>query len=250
MDKRDHKQRHEAGLKTRREVLGDAHVDRANAKGFAFEYMTSGRAVVLGDLVIDPTAAPRPLPIIEAAEAPLWRDRVRANEYWYAPTFELVRPDPARPAETGPFRFVFERTGVTAAGAPALTGDVLFTLRPVMRAETRAELDARGDPTARSVPRDGLGAVLEIPFVDDRDGSLKRHAFPADVDFVTSPGHRYRGRPRAELGLPGAGPVRVITDYGILDADAGELVLTVNCTFSPPTSNGSVPSSGFTCMVA
>ena len=26
-----------------------------------------------------------------------------------------------------------------------------------------------------------------------------------------------------------------------------ELVLTVNCTFSPPTSNGSVPRSGFTC---
>jgi len=25
-------------------------VDRANAKGFAFEYMTSGRAIVLGDL--------------------------------------------------------------------------------------------------------------------------------------------------------------------------------------------------------
>jgi hypothetical protein len=29
--------------------------------------------------------------------------------------------------------------------------------------------------------------------------------------------------------------------------EAGELVLTVNCTFSPPTSNGSVPQSGFTC---
>jgi hypothetical protein len=27
------------------------------------------------------------------------------------------------------------------------------------------------------------------------------------------------------------------------------LVLTVNCTFSPPTSNGPVPSSGFTCTV-
>jgi hypothetical protein len=27
------------------------------------------------------------------------------------------------------------------------------------------------------------------------------------------------------------------------------LVLTVNCTFSPPTSDGSVPSSGFTCTV-
>lgn len=31
--------------------------------------------------------------------------------------------------------------------------------------------------------------------------------------------------------------------------EAGELVLTVNCTFSSPTSNGSVPSSGFTCTV-
>jgi hypothetical protein len=29
-----------------------------------------------------------------------------------------------------------------------------------------------------------------------------------------------------------------------------ELVLTANCTFSPPTSNGSVPSSGFTCTTA
>jgi hypothetical protein len=29
--------------------------------------------------------------------------------------------------------------------------------------------------------------------------------------------------------------------------EAGELVLTVNCTFSSPTSNGPVPSSGFTC---
>jgi hypothetical protein len=32
--------------------------------------------------------------------------------------------------------------------------------------------------------------------------------------------------------------------------EAGELVLTVNCTFSPPTSDGAVPSSGFSCTVA
>jgi hypothetical protein len=32
--------------------------------------------------------------------------------------------------------------------------------------------------------------------------------------------------------------------------ESGELVLTVNCTFSPATSNGSVPSLGFTCTVA
>jgi hypothetical protein len=29
--------------------------------------------------------------------------------------------------------------------------------------------------------------------------------------------------------------------------EAGELVLTVNCTFDPPTSNGPVPESNFTC---
>jgi hypothetical protein len=29
--------------------------------------------------------------------------------------------------------------------------------------------------------------------------------------------------------------------------DTGELVLTVNCTFNPATSNGQVPASGFTC---
>jgi hypothetical protein len=32
--------------------------------------------------------------------------------------------------------------------------------------------------------------------------------------------------------------------------EPGELVLTVNCTFSPPTSDGLVPSSGFTCTAS
>jgi hypothetical protein len=32
--------------------------------------------------------------------------------------------------------------------------------------------------------------------------------------------------------------------------DSGELVLIVNCTFSSPTSNGSVPSSNFTCTTS
>src|SRR6202041_1849768 len=39
---------------------------------------------------------------------------------------------------------------------------------------------------------------------------------------------RYRGQPRRALGIPGAGPVKVITDRAILepDPDSGELVLT------------------------
>ena len=56
---------------------------------------------------------------------------------------------------------------------------------------------------------------------------LSPRAFPERVDFITSPGHRMEGRSRRELGMPGAGPVRVVTDKAILEADAesGELVL-------------------------
>jgi glutaconate CoA-transferase subunit B len=77
----------------------------------------------------------------------------------------------------------------------------------------------------------GSGGAAEIATHAKRTLVINRldvRAFPAEVDFVTSPGHCYRGRRRAELGLPGAGPVRVITDRGILDVDpvTGELVLS------------------------
>jgi glutaconate CoA-transferase subunit B len=46
---------------------------------------------------------------------------------------------------------------------------------------------------------------------------LKRRAFVAKLDFVTSPGHLTGGDARAKLGLPGAGPTRVITDLALFD---------------------------------
>jgi glutaconate CoA-transferase, subunit B len=76
----------------------------------------------------------------------------------------------------------------------------------------------------------GSGGAAEIATHAKRTlviSQLDARTFPAEVDFITSPGHRYRGIRREELGLPGAGPVRVVTDRGILEADAesGELVL-------------------------
>src|SRR5918998_5707209 len=68
----------------------------------------------------------------------------------------------------------------------------------------------------------GSGGAPEIAIHAKRTlvvARLERRAFPERVDFVTSPGHRPLGRSRGELGMPGDGPVRVITDRGILDAD-------------------------------
>lgn len=76
----------------------------------------------------------------------------------------------------------------------------------------------------------GSGGAAEIAIHARRVvviSRLSRRAFPETVDFVTSPGHRVRGRTRRELGIPGRGPVKVITDKAVLEADAGsgELVL-------------------------
>ena len=81
-----------------------------------------------------------------------------------------------------------------------------------------------------SVRLPGSGGAAEIAIHARRTvviSRLSRRAFPEQVDFVTSPGHRIRGQARRELGMPGAGPVRVVTDKGILEADeeTGELVL-------------------------
>ena len=76
----------------------------------------------------------------------------------------------------------------------------------------------------------GSGGAAEIAVHAQRTlivAKLSPRAFPARVDFVTSPGQRCGERSRRELGMPGAGPVKVITDKAILEADpaTGEMVL-------------------------
>ena len=77
----------------------------------------------------------------------------------------------------------------------------------------------------------GSGGAAEIAIHAQRTliiSKLDPRAFPEAVDFLTSPGQRCKGKTRKELGMPGAGPVKVITDKAILEADpeTGELVLT------------------------
>lgn len=85
----------------------------------------------------------------------------------------------------------------------------------------------------------GSGGATEIAAHARRTlvvAKLGPRAFPEQVDFVTSPGHRYHGTPRSSFGLPGAGPVKVITDKAILESDGrtGELVLAALYPGVPP----------------
>jgi glutaconate CoA-transferase subunit B len=88
-----------------------------------------------------------------------------------------------------------------------------------------------GDYTRPTVRLPGSGGAPEIAIHARRTvviSRLDRRAFPEAVDFITSPGHRIKGRTRRELGMPGAGPTKVVTDKAILEVNplTGELVLT------------------------
>lgn len=77
----------------------------------------------------------------------------------------------------------------------------------------------------------GSGGAAEIAIHAQRTvvvSRLDRRAFPETVDFITSPGHRSRGRRRAEFRMPGAGPTTVVTDKALLEVEpeSGELVLS------------------------
>jgi glutaconate CoA-transferase subunit B len=85
-----------------------------------------------------------------------------------------------------------------------------------------------GEPDVR-LP--GSGGAPEIAASCREVVVVMRHrlrAFVEHVDFVTSVGYGSGPLDRHVLGLRGAGPVRVITDLGVLepDADTAELVLT------------------------
>ena len=87
-----------------------------------------------------------------------------------------------------------------------------------------------GDYDHPAVRLPGSGGAAEIAIHARRTvvvSRLDRRTFPDTVDFVTSPGHQSKGRSRRELGMPGAGPTKVVTDKAILESDpaTGELVL-------------------------
>jgi glutaconate CoA-transferase subunit B len=88
-----------------------------------------------------------------------------------------------------------------------------------------------GDYNKPKVRLPGSGGAAEIAVLCQRIlviTRLSKRAFPARVDFITSPGHLRGGSSRAELNVPGRGPEAVITDLCILRfaEDTREMLVT------------------------
>jgi glutaconate CoA-transferase subunit B len=76
----------------------------------------------------------------------------------------------------------------------------------------------------------GSGGACEIAINAHRTlmiMRLKRRAFVEKIDFMTSPGHLDGRADRAQMGIPGGGPKRVITDRALFDFDAQSHEMTL-----------------------
>jgi glutaconate CoA-transferase subunit B len=88
-----------------------------------------------------------------------------------------------------------------------------------------------GNYDAPKVRLPGSGGACEIAIFAQRMlvvMKLNKRAFLEKVDFITSPGMRSLGKSRKEWGMPGSGPVKIITDKCILEpnAESGEMELS------------------------
>ncbi len=94
-----------------------------------------------------------------------------------------------------------------------------------------------GDYNNPKIRLPGSGGACEIATHSHRVLIMMRmspKSFVEKCDFVTSPGSQmdstkpsqYLGKTRAESGLPGGGPTKVITDLGVLEMIDGEFTLT------------------------
>lgn len=86
-----------------------------------------------------------------------------------------------------------------------------------------------GDYRHPKVRLPGSGGACEIAILAKRVFVIapqSKRAFPERVDFITSPGFVDGPERRRNPGLPGGGPVMVITNLGCYEFSDGEMVLT------------------------
>ncbi|TKK84490.1 CoA-transferase subunit beta [Herbidospora galbida] len=99
----------------------------------------------------------------------------------------------------------------------------------------------------------GAGGAPEIAASCGKVLLVLRHStrnLVGKLDFVTTVGHGDGPGSRARLGLPGAGPVAVITDLGILRPDPETAELTLTDVHPGTTPDQAVAATGWPLAVA
>ena len=135
----------------------------------------------LDDVVAEGNAAPARLPIVENAQAPLWRDRVETKRYWYAPALAPVLPAGNADPTASPFLFSLRRVGTGAAGEAALEGSVRISVRMSMPEAARKALAAAAGDGATPLPLGNLSASLSVPYLDAQSNAPRRATFQGSV---------------------------------------------------------------------
>nr|WP_062332059.1 CoA-transferase [Herbidospora sakaeratensis] len=99
----------------------------------------------------------------------------------------------------------------------------------------------------------GAGGAPEIAASCGKVLLVLRHSprnLVGELDFVTTVGHGDGPGSRARLGLPGAGPVAVITDLGIMRPDPETAELTLTDVHPGTTAGQAVAATGWPLAVA
>ncbi|WP_062434389.1 CoA-transferase subunit beta [Herbidospora daliensis] len=99
----------------------------------------------------------------------------------------------------------------------------------------------------------GAGGAPEIAASCGKVLLVLRHSprnLVGKLDFVTTVGHGDGPGARARLGLPGAGPVAVITDLGIMRPDPETAELTLTDVHPGTTAGQAVAATGWPLAVA
>ncbi|MBL0140579.1 MAG: hypothetical protein IPP91_00540 [Betaproteobacteria bacterium] len=131
----------------------------------------------LDDVVAHGGESPARLPIVQKSDAPLWRDRVDARRYWYAPAIAPVLPAASADPAASPFLFSFQRVGSGPGGEAALQGTVRISARLAMSDASKAALNAAAGDGASQVPLGNLSVILSVPYLDTQANLLRRAAF-------------------------------------------------------------------------